>query len=166
METIPPSQGDLHALAHELFEQFAHLGHGIHPDMRNAAHGEMAVIRTIHLAIEQGEPALTPGAIAERSHLSSARTANVLRSLEEKGWVSREHDTNDRRRVIVTLTPAGEAERLRRRREFESQAEAFLSRLGEADTREAIRILKRCNQILAQDQHQEGGAPDEDPQAL
>lgn len=139
------------ALAHELFEEFAHLGHGIKPNMRNATRGEMGVIRTLHLADEAGEPPLTPSVIADRSRLTAARVANVLRSLEEKGWVVREHATDDRRRVTVKLTEAGDAERARRRAEFEKAGAAFLSRLGEEDTREAIRILKRCNQIIEED---------------
>lgn len=152
MEAFTEPTDEQRALARELFEQLFHLGHSVKPDMRNATRGEMAVIRTIHLACVAGEGALTPSVLAERSHLSSARTANVLRSLEEKGWVRREHATDDRRRVTVTLTEAGDAERERRRAEFEGQAAAFLSRLGEDDTREAIRILKRCNQIVREDQ--------------
>ena len=143
------------ALMHELFGQLFHFSHAIKPDFRNATRGEMAVILMLHLAQEADEPPLTPSVIAERAHLTSARTANVLRSLEEKGWVTREHATDDRRRVTVSLTEAGDAERVRRRREFEEQATAFLARLGEDDAREAIRILKRCNQIVEEDM--EGG---------
>ncbi len=157
MEEIPAPTPEQHALARELFEEFAHLGHAIRPDMRNATRGEMAVIRTLHLAVEAGELPITPGLIAERAHLSTARTANVLRALEEKGWIVREHATDDRRRVTVTLTEAGEAERARRKSEFESHAVEFLARLGEEDTREAIRILKRCNQIV-EEYHKEAQA--------
>lgn len=144
------------ALARELFEEFARLGHGIKPSMRNATRGEMGVIRTLHLADEAGESPLAPSVIADRSRLTAARVANVLRSLEEKGWVVREHATDDRRRVTVKLTEAGDAERARRRAEFEQAGAAFLSRLGEEDTREAIRILKRCNQIIEEDQKEAG----------
>ncbi len=147
----PPCSEDQVALAHELFSQLFHFSHSVKPDMRNATRGEMAVVLVLHMADEAGEPALTPSDIAERSHLTSARIANVLRSLEEKGWISREHASDDRRRVTVTLTPAGDAERARRRAEFEQRAAAFLQRLGEQDTRDAIRILKHCNQIVDED---------------
>lgn len=139
---------DFSLLAHELFEQFARLGHSVRPDTRNFTRGEAGVIRTLHLADEAGEHALTPTQIAERSYLSSARTANVLRSLENKGWIRREHDTADRRRVTVTLTEAGEEERTRRRAQMDAEAGEFLRQLGARDASEAIRILKRCNEIL------------------
>ena len=122
---------DFSLLAHELFEQFARLGHSVRPDTRNFTRGEAGVIRTLHLADEAGERALTPTQIAERSYLSSARTANVLRALEGKGWIRREHDTADRRRA-----------------QMDAEAGEFLRQLGACDASEAIRILKRCNEIL------------------
>lgn len=139
---------DFSLLAHELFEQFARLGHSVRPDTRNFTRGEAGVIRTLHLADNAGEHGLTPTKIAERSYLSSARTANVLRALESKGWIRREHDTADRRRVTVTFTEAGEEERARRRAQMDAEAGEFLRQLGAQDASEAIRILKRCNEIL------------------
>lgn len=138
------STSDISALSHELFDEFARLGRNTRPDMRNATRGEMGVIRILH---NENGP-LTPSEISDRAHISPARVANVLRALEEKGWVAREHSREDLRRVTVTLTEAGDAERMRRRAQFEAHAEAFLAKLGEADTREAIRILSRANQIL------------------
>ena len=140
---------DFSLLAHELFEQFACLGHSIRPDTRNFTRGEAGVIRTLHLAEGAGEHGLTPTQIAERSYLSSARTANVLRALENKGWIRREHDTADRRRVTVTLTEIGEEERAGRRSQMDAEAGGFLRQLGAHDASEAIRILKRCNEILS-----------------
>ena len=52
--------------------------------------------------------AVTPSAISEDMHLSRARTANILRTLREKGYVEMEVDSADRRRMNVTATPAGE----------------------------------------------------------
>ena len=144
-------------LTHELFEQFAHLRRSMHPSARNSMRGEMAVIRALHLADLAGEGALTPSQIAERSHLTPARVANVLRALEDKGWIVRSHDTQDRRRVTVTLTTCGEAERARRRAKFDKQGAEFLRKLGDKDAREALRILKRCNEILASEAAEKNG---------
>ena len=91
---------------------------------------------------------LTPSALADRAWVSSARVANICRSLEEKGWIVRKHSSEDRRRVTVTLTEAGEEERARRRAQMDAEAGEFLRQLGARDASEAIRILKRCNEIL------------------
>ena len=103
--------------------------------------------------------------------------ANVLRSLEEKGLVTRKHSQADRRRVTVSLTEAGRAEDKRHKAEFEELASAFLAQLGEKDTREMLRILRRVNQTIdgnraarqatdKQDQERKGGQPHENHQAL
>ena len=155
-------------LSRELFEQLARMRRGMHPSARNSMRGEVAVIRALHLAELAGEADPTPSQIAECSHLSPARVANVLRALEDKGWITRSHDTQDRRRVTVTLTEQGETERARRRAEFDRRGAEFLRELGEQDAREALRILKRCNEILNKHDptETEGGDADENHQAL
>ena len=164
-------------LSRELFEQLARMRRGMHPSARNSMRGEMAVIRALHLAAVAGEADPTPSQIAKRSHLSPARVANVLRSLEEKGLVTREHSQADRRRVTVSLTEAGRAEDKRHKEEFEELASDFLAQLGEKDTREMLRILRRVNQTIdgnrvarqaadKQDQERKGGQPHENHQAF
>ena len=158
------SSEDFGQLSLELLKEFGGLGRRMSPGMRNAARGEIGVMR----ALDAADAPLTPTQIAERTHLSSARVANVLRSLEEKGSIAREHSREDRRRVTVSLTPAGQAEIARGKAEFEAQASAFLAQLGPEDTHEALRILRRVNQIIDQrraagtavmpaPQNQEGG---------
>ena len=68
----------------------------------------------------------------------------------------------------MTLTEQGEAERARRRAEFDRRGAEFLRKLGEQDAREALRILKRCNEILSEQDptETEGGDADENHQAL
>ena len=166
MEDIPT---DFNELSFELLKEFGGLGRRMSPGMRNAARGEIGVMR----ALDAAASPLTPTQIAEHTHLSSARVANVLRSLEEKGFVSREHSSEDRRRVTVSLTPAGTEEIARGKAEFEAQASAFLAQLGPEDTHEALRILRRVNRIIDQRRadgtaampfspNQEGGCPRED----
>lgn len=146
------SPDDLTELAHELLKEFGGLGHRMRPSMRNASRGEMGILHELMCA-QQG---LTPTELAERSHLTSARVANVLRSLEEKGFIVREHSSVDRRRVTVRPTEAGRAHMERGRAEFESQASAFLAQLGEKDAQEALRILRRINQTIDQNREKRG----------
>jgi DNA-binding MarR family transcriptional regulator len=57
----------------------------------------------------QGEPfALSATELARETDLSSGAMTNRIDRLEEQGWVERLPDENDRRSVIVRLTPAGE----------------------------------------------------------
>jgi len=45
--------------------------------------------------------------LAEDTHLTSGRIANILRRLESKGYVQRRQDTDDHRRVSVGITERG-----------------------------------------------------------
>lgn len=143
MEETQPDYG---ALARELTESFARLGRSISPRLRNTVHGEAVIMRML----DEAEGPLTPGELAACAHVSSARIANVLRTLEERGWVSRAHSVKDRRRVEVTVTEAGRAAIEERRAERDREAADFLAKLGERDTRELIRITNRMAAIAAE----------------
>lgn len=52
---------------------------------------------------------LSPGAIAGRLHVTSASVTGVIDRLERVGLVERSPHPTDRRRVLVTITPAGTA---------------------------------------------------------
>ena len=50
---------------------------------------------------------MSAGELAEATGLSSAATTTLLDRLERKGFVERERDTVDRRKVRVAMTPTG-----------------------------------------------------------
>lgn len=163
---------DFRALAQEVLEEFGALGRRMGSRMQNARRGEHGVIHALACSASP----LTPSELATLGHLSSARVANVLRSLEEKGLVTREHSQAGRRRVTVSLTEAGRAEDKRHKAEFEELASDFLAQLGERDAQEILRILRRVNQTIDQNRaaraaggtadQRKGGQPHEDRQAL
>jgi len=51
---------------------------------------------------------MSAGALAERLNLSSSAMTNRLDRLEERGLIARERDPDDRRSVLVSVTPHGE----------------------------------------------------------
>ena len=51
---------------------------------------------------------MSAGELAEATGLSSAATTTLLDRLERKGFVQRERDTVDRRKVRVAMTPTGQ----------------------------------------------------------
>ena len=53
------------------------------------------------------EAAMSAGELAEATGLSSAATTTLLDRLERKGFVQRERDTVDRRKVRVAMTSKG-----------------------------------------------------------
>ena len=129
---------DFHELGRQLFTEFGSMHQRVSRFADQALGGEMAVMR----ALMRAGGSLTP----------SARIANILRALEAKGWVEREHSKTDRRRVHVTVTDKGFQVIEIKRREFEDRTAAFLEQLGETDTQEMVRLLRRANEIIDRNQ--------------
>lgn len=131
-------------LAHELLTGLTAIGRVATPMVLNSTRGETALLMTLFRA---GAP-LSPGELADESHVSSARVANILRVLEEKGLVTRSHSASDRRRVEVALTDTGLADAEARRARRHDAVAAYLRGLGEDDARSLVRIVRRSAPIL------------------
>jgi DNA-binding MarR family transcriptional regulator len=56
----------------------------------------------------EGQPMLT-GEVAGRMHITSGTVTSLLDNLERKDYVVRSADADDRRRVLVDITPAAQA---------------------------------------------------------
>ena len=86
-----------------------------------------------------------PGELTEKLGLTTGRVANILRVLEEAGMVRRAPNATDKRRVLVTLTPPGEAAA----REQNLQAVAFYTRIiDRLSPEEAQRLLDTTRHIV------------------
>ena len=89
-----------------------------------------------------GEP-ITPSTIAERVLVASATMTSTLDTLERRGWVRRIPNPNDRRSVLVEITPEGRAvtdEVLPGIRQVES---SMMSVLTQAEREQLARLLDK-----------------------
>ena len=109
--------------------------------------GEMAVMRLLH---NGGKKRMTAGELSSRLSMTTSRIAAVLGSLEKKGLLERENDEIDRRRVLVSLTQAGDALCEKRRQHFMKKIEVMLNMMG-SDAQEFVRLLGRTFEITASD---------------
>ena len=107
--------------------------------------GEMAVMRVLH----NGEKKkMTAGELSSRLSMTTSRIAAVLGSLEKKGLLERENDEVDRRRVLVSLTQAGDALCEKRRQHFMKKISMLLTMLGD-DAPDFVRLLGRVFEITS-----------------
>lgn len=86
-----------------------------------------------------------PGELADNTGVSTARIAAILKSMEKKGLLKREVDVNDRRKILVTLTPEGKAVALEKKAHIFEFWKKLMDALGEEDVQNAIRILKKVH---------------------
>ena len=100
-----------------------------------------------------GEP-LTPSQIGERLLVSSATMTSLLDTLEQRGWVRRTPNPDDRRSLLIEITDEGRAtadiflpglHKLERR---------VMSELSDDERRQLLgllqRVLTRANEITAE----------------
>lgn len=90
--------------------------------------------------------------LSEALGTSTARIAAAVKSMERKGWVYRESDQEDHRKTIVHLTSEGEQHVLEYRRRVRHALKELLEQLGEQDTADYLRIIRRVNDIVANKQ--------------
>lgn len=133
-------------VAQELIGELTRIGHRLTPLMVTSSRGENEVL----MALFHAGGSLTPGEIGSCAHVSSSRVANILRSLEEKGLVTRAHSSEDRRLVNVSLTREGRAEATARRERRLDAMAGYLRDLGDADARNLLRIVRKTGDLLEQ----------------
>ena len=137
--------GEWSALAHDLMTQTRRLRmYGKGTMRRWDGRGRGGGLHVLH----HSDAALTAGELARACHVTSARMAQTLNQLEADGLVTRTPSVADRRRTIVRMTDAGDAE-LRSYFDGVTRFTAGLLRqLGEKDSRELVRILGKLADVL------------------
>lgn len=132
-------------LAQELMETIDRKGPVPPKDKISASiRGEMAVLRLLG---EEGRQ-IAAGEISRQLNMTTSRIAAVLGSLQKKGFITRETDSEDKRRVLVELTQRGRDFRAERKADALRHMQQMLMRLGEDDAREFVRLMKRMSEIL------------------
>ena len=132
-------------LAKELLEAFDRKKKGPpHEGVSASMRGEMAVLRM--LASEENP--VTAGHISKTLCMTTSRIAAVLGSLQKKELIERICDKEDKRRVLVTLTPKGLALCKARKQRVINDMSYMLSQLGEEDAKHFVRLTKRVHDIM------------------
>ncbi len=97
-----------------------------------------------YVANQQGD--ILPGKICGMMNVSSARIAQMLNNLEKKGFISRRIAPDDRRKILVAITPAGRDEAARHKAVMLTAIARQLDALGEHDAQEFVRIIKKMTE--------------------
>ena len=93
--------------------------------------------------IFQNSGECSPGKIAKTLDVTAARVAAILKSLESRGFIERFTDVKDKRKSLVKLTETGNDFVRQLGEMILGHAMLVVEKLGEADSIEFIRILKK-----------------------
>lgn len=109
-----------------------------------AAYGlQLWEFKTLHMLRRAGTPyRATPGQLARQLGMSAAALTNRLDALERRGYVERAHDRDDRRKVVATLTPAGNELWQRGLGDIQRVEEELVHQLPEADRTRLDSLLR------------------------
>jgi len=138
---------EAHAAAREIVHIIPLVMHGIASRLRQTDHP----LQPPHLSL-LGRLAHCPcnlSELAEQHAVSSATMSNMVTTLEERGWVKRERLSEDRRVVLVDLTPEGHDVLVAVHRQMEEHLAELLASLSreEYDTLLAgLAILRKVFQ--------------------
>lgn len=108
--------------------------------LENFMQGEMKVLSYIHYTAGGGE--IATGDIVSALDMTGGRGAGILRSLEKKGFISRRTDENDRRRIMVSPTPAGSDYVENGRELLRSRLSAIINAMGSESAENFIRSME------------------------
>jgi DNA-binding MarR family transcriptional regulator len=114
----------------------------------NRADGTMSDTQMGVLFRVEVSPA-TPSQLAERERVTPPSMNRTLNALEQAGLVARSPDPDDARKVIVTITPAGDAviaETRRLRTRWFSQQLAELTPDERATLEAVVPVLRRISE--------------------
>ena len=122
-----------------------------HEEVSAVMRGEMAVLRLL----SKEARSVTAGEICRMLRMKTPRMAAVLNALEKKGMILRGTDEADKRRVIVTLTPQGEAFCRERRAQAIDDVSKLLLGLGQEDAAHFVRIVRRLHELMPEGQNRD-----------
>lgn len=91
------------------------------------------------LDLARNEPELTAGRIAAATKLSTSAVTAVLDRLERRGFIARQRDPADRRKVVVVSTGKHEAEA---REIFDAMGRSFAEILADYDDGQLATVLE------------------------
>lgn len=89
----------------------------------------------------------TPGELIKYTECTAARLTAVAKSLENKGFVKRIQNSEDKRSTIIEMTSEGIARFMLLQKESIERIFNLIEMLGENDAKEFVRLIKRLSEI-------------------
>lgn len=111
----------------------------------------------------QSDGALTQREIGSRLMLTSGAVTTLVDRLARAGWVQRRPNPDDRRSVLVELTPEGAAELHPALAEFDCSMSRAADAMSDEDRRHATHLLTAVTQAATRAVDALGGPPGESP---
>ena len=86
--------------------------------------------------------------MSDEIHVTKSAISQMLGAMERKGYVKREIDPTDRRKIIVKLTPEGKAVEEEMKGYADNAFSEMISRFGESNTENFISLINKLADVM------------------
>jgi DNA-binding MarR family transcriptional regulator len=141
-------------LLHSLFcfkKVIFSLSHSLNADGSSLSAAELSALGCIeHCNEKSGGRAdrTTHDAMHKTLAVSKAAVSQMLGSLEKRGYIQREIDPDNRRKIIITLTKKGKAAVDKTKKKMDTLISLIVTQFGEENSRNIIELLNRFVQVV------------------
>ena len=90
------------------------------------------------------------GDLARAMHVSTARIATLLRTMEKGGLVTRHSSSEDARRTVVKITPAGMERVGQIREQMLQKIDMLLEKVGKEDLEDFMGVARRIKAAMCE----------------
>lgn len=125
------------------------------------AQGEYLVLLALQRraqSVNRDDPYFRTSGLSDAVGVSRPNVTRLLNSLEAKGLVSRSMSADDRRVMLVNLTPAGETALAEANSSLLKLGEQLIAGLGEQEADQLIELLCRLSSVSEQVLRERAGA--------
>ncbi len=100
------------------------------------------------LYLKEVKQEVSPNELSNEMHISTARVAAILNTLQKKELITREINSTDRRKIVIKLTDKGLKKAKQHKKDVTNEIETILKSIGTKDSQELLRIITKINKIL------------------
>jgi DNA-binding MarR family transcriptional regulator len=109
----------------------------------------ISVLQYTALTVLERHPDLSSAQLARNSFVTAQSMADMVVALEDRGLIVRHRDPEDRRRLVLALTPDGQKLLNRYRRKVVALEDKMLAALSPRQATDLRRSLSACRAVLA-----------------
>ena len=117
------------------------------PYSSNLGINELVVMRGLEDNCPYSEGSINISEIKSELHITKSAISQMMNSLEKKGFIERKIDTNDRRKIVVTLTQTGKDILEETKKSANNNLNKIISNLGDENTKQLINLLNQVSDI-------------------
>lgn len=135
---------DYSEFANSLFDELRHSSNTLNDTLLDFSKGEVGVLG--YLAFENNN--VTSGHLSEKLNVSTARIASILNSLENKKYIKRKIDKNDKRKTLVVITKSGIELASRTKEDVINKIIMVINEIGYEDIKKYFELILKIKNVL------------------